>query len=343
MCDHNTCFIVPSDILLELSRRGSSGASKTLKHRKKISKKRKKKARQLFKQLESFERPKSRQGDRLIFDSQTKALRRKKLIVMEGDNKIEDPAAVLVYELTGVVRDYFRSMYNLNSLDGLGMEICSNIHYKRDYANAFWDGEDMYYGDGDRINLKNFGSAIDVVAHELTHGIIMHHAGLKYRSQSGALNEHFCDAFASVIKIRHKGQTAETGDWLIGNDVVMGDFPGIALRSMKEPGTANEMDKQPDHMDNYYEGPDDNYGVHINSGIFNKAFYLSCMALGIEDCEKIWFKAMNQLERKSQFEDAVKALIRSSKKLSKSGQVSDTSTEAIKDSFGEVGLLSLAK
>jgi Zn-dependent metalloprotease len=118
-----------------------------------------------------------------------------------------------------------------------------------------------------------------VVAHELTHGVTQHTAGLIYYGQSGALNESMSDVFGTVIQQAIDGKTADDADWLIGNDIMGPDLYGEALRSMKAPGSAYDnyimgKDPQPDHMTRYYHGADDNQGVHINSGIPNKVFYL---------------------------------------------------------------------
>src|SRR5262249_58048502 len=137
------------------------------------------------------------------------------------------------------------------------------VHYGRRYDNAFWDGAGhMFFGDGDGRILTQTTAGIDVVGHELTHGVTQHEANLAYTGQSGALNESISDVFGIQVKQMALDQTVETSDWLIGADVV-GPLLQPALRSMKSPGTANPHDDQPADMDGYVDGGD----VHINSGI----------------------------------------------------------------------------
>ncbi|MCL4165543.1 UNVERIFIED_CONTAM: hypothetical protein GTU68_019663, partial [Idotea baltica] len=219
-------------------------------------------------------------GTRLVYDSQNQYEQRQILIRKEGEGKVADAVVNQAFDTSGFVREYFRETFDLNSMDGNGMDIVSNVHYGVDYNNAYWDGDEMTYGDGDGLEFTNFASAIDVVAHELTHGVTQFLANLEYFSQPGALNEHFSDVFATIIKQKYLNQTISEADWLIGDSVVTDSFPGVAIRSMKAPGTANDFDSQPDHMDNYYSGSQDNQGVHINSGIPNKAFYLCCIEIG---------------------------------------------------------------
>jgi Zn-dependent metalloprotease len=152
------------------------------------------------------------------------------------------------------------------------------------------------------------------------------------------LNEHFSDVFGTIIKQKYLEQDISEADWLIGDTIVTEEFPGVALRSMKEPGTANEFDTQPDHMDNYYSGTADNQGVHINSGIPNKAFYLSCLEIGIDECALIWFETLKVLWRTANFNDMLETMIAASQKLQNEGKVCDSASDTIANSFAQVGL-----
>jgi Zn-dependent metalloprotease len=185
----------------------------------------------------------------------------------------------------------------------------------------------MVYGDGDGQMFKNgaFTQSLDVIAHELTHGVTQFTAGLRYRMQSGALNEHFSDVFGSLVKQRFLGQTADQADWLIGEGILGPQLPGTALRSLKAPGTAFQFDNQPAHMDRYAELPDDgdprhdSGGVHINSGIPNHAFYLVAMAMGGNAWEKagtIWYTTLTtRLDENSDFQAAADVTVDVSGKL----------------------------
>jgi Zn-dependent metalloprotease len=196
----------------------------------------------------------------------------------------------------------------------------------------------MTYGDGDGIQFTSFATAIDVVAHELTHGVTQFMANLDYKGQSGALNEHFSDVFATIIKQKFQKQDVSEADWLIGNTIVTKKFPGMALRSMKSPGTANDFDIQPSHMNDYYSGSDDNQGVHINSGIPNKAFYLTAMETGIDRASQIWFESLKTLWRTANFADMVAVTIAACERLAAAGKVLSSDITVVEQSFAAVGL-----
>jgi Zn-dependent metalloprotease len=128
------------------------------------------------------------------------------------------------------------------------MAVDSTVHYDREFDNVFWDGRQMVYGDGDRILFDRFTKCIDVVGHELTHGVTQCTAGLSYNGQSGALNKSMSDVFGSLVKQMAAGQTHDKADWLIGAGLFMPNVSGVALRSMKDPGTAyNDSQLGQDH------------------------------------------------------------------------------------------------
>ena len=169
------------------------------------------------------------------------------------------------------------------------MRLEGYVHRGTKYNNAFWDGQEMVFGDGDGRVFTDFTGSLDVIGHELTHGVTEFTAGLEYHNQSGALNESLSDVFGSLVKQWKLGQTADQADWLVGVEVFTPMIEADALRSLKEPGTAYDnallgKDPQPGHMSDYVELPDtddgDNGGVHVNSGIPNKAFYLTAVGIG---------------------------------------------------------------
>ena len=190
------------------------------------------------------------------------------------------------------------------------MKLDSTVHYGDDYNNAFWNGTQMVYGDGDGDIFQRFTKSIDVIGHELTHGITQYEAALEYEGQAGALNESFSDVFGSLIKQYSLKQKADKADWLIGEGLFTRKVKGIALRSMKDPGTAYNdpiigKDPQPGHMNDYVNTTSDNGGVHINSGIPNRAFYFTAVELGgyaWEKAGKIWYIALpERLRERSNF------------------------------------------
>lgn len=203
----------------------------------------------------------------------------------EGQPSTGDIAVDEAYDYLGVTHDFFWENYQRDSLDGKGLILTGTVHYGREYQNAFWNGEQMVFGDGDGEIFNRFTIAIDVVAHELSHGVTETEAGLIYYEQSGALNESLSDVFGSLVKQYHLKQTAQEADWLIGEGLLAPGINGKGLRSMKEPGSAYDdpllgKDPQPGHMNDFLKTREDNGGVHINSGIPNRAFYLAATALG---------------------------------------------------------------
>ncbi|GAB4087032.1 hypothetical protein GCM10028784_36620 [Myceligenerans cantabricum] len=194
----------------------------------------------------------------------------------------------------------FADTYGRTSYDDDGARVSATVHYGQDYQNAFWDGTQLVFGDGDGRVFHRFTIAVDILAHELGHAVTEHTAGLVYRDQPGALNESMSDVFGSCVKQRVLGQEAQDGDWLIGEGLFTQSVRGRALRSMSEPGSAYDdpvlgKDPQPGHLADYVDTTDDNGGVHINSGIPNRAFYLAATEIGgpsAEGAGKIWYDAL---------------------------------------------------
>jgi Zn-dependent metalloprotease len=233
----------------------------------------------------------------------------------EGQKPVKDPAANEAYDGFGATYKLYWDIYGRNSIDNAGMPILGLVHYSNNYDNAFWDGQGhMFFGDGDGQLFNRFTSSLDVIGHELTHGVTQYEANLVYQGQSGALNESLSDVFGSLVKQYAKKQTAETADWLIGNDIV-GPKLQPALRSMKAPGTANPYDKQPATMDKYVITAADNGGVHQNSGIPNHAFYVVATTIGGKAWEKagrIWYDAVRdaQVRPTAGFKSFARATVR---------------------------------
>ncbi|XGB43364.1 MAG: M4 family metallopeptidase [Nodosilinea sp. LVE1205-7] len=261
----------------------------------------------------------------------------------EGAPPSADDAVDQAYDNAGIVRDYLKKVLNRDSIDNRGMDLILNVHYGAKYMNAFWDGDEMTFGDGDGRIFVNFAGDLDVVAHELAHGITQFTAALEYQNQSGALNESFSDVFGTAIAQFAKGQTAHDADWLIGGEIMGPELYGEALRSMKEPGTAYDnpllgKDPQPSHMKDYYSGPRDNGGVHINSGIPNKAFYLTAMDIGTDKAALIWYTGLQLLTPTADFNTAVATLVQAARRLVKTGQVPRGSAQTVRAAFKAVGL-----
>jgi Zn-dependent metalloprotease len=224
--------------------------------------------------------------------------------------------------------DFYWQLFGRNSIDNKGMMIKQYVHFDKGMDNAYWDGRRMVYGDGDGTVFTSFTSDIDVIGHELTHGVTENEANLDYENQAGALNESFSDIFGIMIKQRFNNQDVKHSNWLIGEKVMIG--PKYALRSLKAPGTAYinhpelGTDPQPATMDKYQDLPDnqsgDFGGVHINSGIPNFAFYVAAFNMGgyaWEKAGRIWYAVLTDasLAQDSKFADVKNLSIVHAEKL----------------------------
>jgi Zn-dependent metalloprotease len=218
----------------------------------------------------------------------------------EGQPATGDAAADEAYDYIGATRALFAEVYGRNSLDGKGMALVGTVHYGQNYDNAFWNGAQMVFGDGDGEVFNRFTIAMDVIGHELSHGVIDYEAALVYRDQAGALNESISDVFGVLVKQYRLGQAAEQADWLIGAGLFTAAIRAQGLRSMRAPGTAYDdpllgRDPQPAHMRDFIHTEDDNGGVHLNSGIPNRAFYLAASALGgpaWDRAGRVWYDTL---------------------------------------------------
>ena len=251
--------------------------------------------------------------DCTIYDAHNRENLPGTLVRREGVRAKGGKTVTEAYDYSGYTYNFFKDIFGRNSIDTRGMKLDSTVHYGEDYNNAFWNGTQMVYGDGDGDIFQRFTKSIDVIGHELTHGVTQYEAALEYQDQAGALNESFSDIFGSLVKQYYLKQKVEKADWLIGNGLFTRKVNGIALRSMKEPGTAYDdptigKDPQPGHMKDYVETTSDNGGVHINSGIPNRAFYLTAMDIGGYSWEKagrIWYITLTErLREQSDFRQA---------------------------------------
>jgi Zn-dependent metalloprotease len=218
----------------------------------------------------------------------------------EGQPPVADPAVNEAYDGLGATYDFYSEVFGRDSIDGRGLPLRATVHYGVRYDNAFWDGARMVFGDGDGEVFGRFTSSISVIGHELTHGVTQYCGGLDYQDQSGALNESLSDVFGALVEQYRLGQTADRASWLIGAGLFRPGIRGVAIRSMKAPGTAYDdprlgKDPQPATMAGYRRGTADNGGVHLNSGIPNHAFYLVATAIGgpaWERAGRIWYRTL---------------------------------------------------
>jgi len=212
-----------------------------------------------------------------------------------GDVAVDEAAV----GIDGALR-LFAEVFDRASYDGAGADVSLTVHYGRDYDNAFWDGTQLVFGDGDGEIFDRFTKPVDVLGHELTHAVTEHSAGLLYQDQSGALNESVSDVFGSCLKQWLLGQDVDQADWLIGEGLFLPGVQARGLRDMAHPGSAYDdprlgKDPQGASMDEYVDTTDDNGGVHLNSGIPNRAFHLAATAIGGRSWEgagAIWYAAL---------------------------------------------------
>lgn len=254
--------------------------------------------------------------DRTIFDAGNAENLPGTLILHEGDKSKGGVTVSEAYDYSGSTYNFYKAVFKRNSIDTRGMKLDSTVHYSENYNNAFWNGTQMVYGDGDGEIFQRFTKSIDVIGHELTHGVTQYEAALEYEGQAGALNESFSDVFGSLVKQYALKQKADKADWLIGTGLFTNKIKGVALRSMKEPGSAYDdptlgKDPQPGNMKEYVNTSSDNGGVHINSGIPNRAFYLTAIELGgyaWDKAGKIWYVALTErLRERSDFQATANA------------------------------------
>lgn len=268
----------------------------------------------------------------------------------EGDPASDDPAVNEAYDGCGFTYDLFFFAFGRDSIDNKGLKLISSVHYLKGYDNAFWDGEQMVYGDGDedlpvaQRLFNRFTKSLDVIGHELTHGVTQYEANLVYSNQPGALNESMSDVFGSLVKQHQRKQLAEQADWVIGEGLFTSNVNGVGIRSMKAPGTAYNdtvlgKDPQPAHMKDYVNTIEDNGGVHINSGIPNHAFYVAARELGgfaWEKAGRIWYKTLTEkLQTNSSFADAANLTYQAAAELFGAGSLEQ---QAVKTGWAEVGI-----
>lgn len=342
--EHEEGFI-PKFLLEELAEKGNEDAKRTLAGMAELAKKEKQvkktEGQAVNNAFEASHNPKC-----VVYDSQGTGELRYKLSRKEGDALHNDQAVNLTFDYSSKTLEYFKHKLNRNSIDDEGMDVICNVHFKKNYNNAVWlpNQNQLAIGDGDGKWFINLSKSLDVVAHEMAHGVTQYVNHLDYMRQSGALNEHFSDVIGTAVQQYVKGQTARTADWLIGDEIVGSEFPGKALRSMKEPGTAYIGDRQVSHFSKYMEIPlgDDGGGVHYYSGIPNRAFYLAAMELGTDPAAYLWYTALQDREtikHNAKFTDLLQALLIAGEKLVRQGKLPQSAVAVITKVFSDVGIL----
>jgi Zn-dependent metalloprotease len=285
---------------------------------------------------------------RTIYDCKNRRLLTNAVLIRgEGDEEVDDKTINRAYNGLGQTYDFFKAVHKRNSIDNQGMRLDAYVHFSRSYNNAFWNGRQMVFGDGDGRIFADFTKSLDVIAHELSHGVTEFTAGLAYHNQPGALNESVSDVFGSLVKQWSVKQAADEADWLIGTEVFSPGIDGDALRSMKNPGKAYDdpiigRDPQPAHMDDFVQLPDteegDWGGVHINSGIPNHAFYLTATAIGGYAWEApghIWYETLKSAGVETDFHEFADKTYLTAGQLYGSGSLEQ---QAVQEAWRQVGI-----
>lgn len=256
--------------------------------------------------------------------------------VTSNTNSWNNATAVSAHYNADVSYEYFRNTFNRNSINGEGGTIISIINVADPddgggLDNAFWNGRAMFYGNG-RVAFEPLAAALDVAGHEMSHGVIQNTANLEYRNQSGAINESFADIFGAMI---------DRDDWLLAEDVVNRQvFSSGAMRDMQNPNNGgsglSDTGWQPKDMTEFYTGSANNGGVHINSGIPNRAFYLVATDIGRDKAEQIYYRALDTyLTVSSQFIDLRLAVIQSAADLH---GADSPEVQAVQNAYDTVGI-----
>ncbi|MFF7457121.1 M4 family metallopeptidase [Kitasatospora sp. NPDC008115] len=281
---------------------------------------------------------------RTVYDARHRERLPGERVHAESDGPSRDAAVNRAHAGLGATFELYRDAFGRHSLDDSGLPLNATVHYGEKYGNAFWNGEQMMFGDGDGGVFLDLTIPVDVIGHELTHGVTQHTANLEYFGQSGALNESVSDVFGSLVKQYALGQSADQADWLIGAGLFGPNVRGAALRSLKAPGTAYDdellgKDPQPAGMDQYVRTSRDNGGVHINSGIPNHAFYQVATALGGNAWEqpgRIWYTALTggELAPDAQFADFARLTVSAARSLYGDGG----EAQAVLKAWAQVGV-----
>lgn len=244
------------------------------------------------------------------------------LVRQEGDRPIADDAANEAYDHSGAVYDFYQQIFGRDSLDDAGVPLRSSIHvgdiFGGPMSNAFFNGKQMAYGDGDGNLFSRFTQSLDVVGHEFTHSVVTFTSNLNYFGESGALNESFADVMGCLINQWQLHQTVDQADWYIGKEILGPAARIRGVRTLKGEKAYRDdpdfgTDPQPKYYRDRYQGSRDRGGVHINSGIANHAFYLAAMEIGgyaWEKTGKVWYAALKSaLDSNATFREAANATI----------------------------------
>lgn len=319
------CEFVPDHVLKKLGDHKSIIASKKIK----------------FKRFKSFfkRNPSLVAGNsehRLTYDCQNKTDLPGVLVLEDDGRAIQDRIAQKAHDGAHLVYDFYMQFFGRDSLDNKGLTLVSSVHYDKNYNNAYFDGSQIIFGDGDNKFFISLVNGIDVTAHEWQHCVTQYTANLVYYHQPGALNESISDCFGIGLKqwVNRENDPA-TANWLIGDSIVAKSFPGKALRSFKNE-KAYSSDTQPKHMRGYVWTFDDNGGVHTNSGIVNYSYYNLCLLMNEPAFGKplqILYNTLLNIGKFTGFKGFAKEMAKQAEKL-----YGKTAAEQVKKAYAIAGI-----
>ncbi|WAS91158.1 M4 family metallopeptidase [Nannocystis punicea] len=255
-----------------------------------------------------------------------RALARKVYDAKKGENlpgtEIANPGSSAdlsvkdAFNYAGTTYNFYKDRFGRDSFNGAGATIHSTVHFSVGYDNAFWNGQQMVYGDGSGQYFSSLARDLDIVSHELTHAVTQYEANLVYQNQSGALNEAFSDIMAASVQAHLAGGVVSAATWKLAEASFTPNTSGDAMRYMDDPMKDGQSY---DYWPTRYQGGQDNGGVHINSGIANLAFKLlvtggvhprgktanNVTGIGITKASKIFYDALvTYLSANATFQDA---------------------------------------
>ena len=281
---------------------------------------------------------------REVYDSGNTTNQRVKLVRPEGSPETRDPEVINAYDSAGTVRTYFKQVLNRDSIDNRSLDLVLNVHYGTKFNNAFWDGDEMTFGDGDGVIFSGFARSLDVVAHELAHGVTQFASGLIYKDESGALNEHFSDVFGTAITQWVSSEGPDEADWLIGDEIMGPDLYGEALRSMRYPGTAYNnptigKDPQPAHYPPLHRLRRQRRRAHQLGHPEPGVLPDGHRTRGTQVAARIWYHALHFLKPNSTFAQAASQVADSARILVKAGVVHKGAAQIVRGAWRAVGVV----
>ena len=334
------CGVIPDHILTKIAARSPEArdsALSTLEHMRALDSFRG--IRPLTVAAENITGP---QKSRRVYDARHKNKPAGTLVMDEHTKRSSDLVVIKAFDGSGHVYDFYSIVFGRSSIDGKGKRLDSIVHFDWNFDNAYWDGSRIIYGDGDGVLFIDL-MVPDVIGHEFTHGLTQYLSGLGYTGQTGALNESISDVFGSMFKQWLLGQSSADASWLIGEGVFGPGVQARGIRSLAAPGTAYDdpvlgKDPQPAHMSGYVKTRADNGGVHINSGIPNKVFYIVATGLGGNSWQtpgQIWFKSAERVRPDATFIDFARATVDvAGEEFGNGGNVQETVAQA----WAQVGI-----